>query len=121
MAKDDKTGTRALLWLNRATTFITLLIDKVAEGKEPSAAAKETYQDVLKPYHGMMTSMVVGKAMSAAPKKEVILDALGPADRPLTEDEAKVQMEAFLTPMKALVGKILKFLEAEECNFDNKV
>ena len=107
--------------LNRATTFITLLIDKVAEGKEPSDAASTTYKDVLKPYHGMMTSMVVGKAMSAAPKKEKILEALGPEDRPLTEEEAKVQMAAFLTPMKALVTKILDFLKAEECDFDVKV
>ena len=120
MGGDNKTGTRGILWLNRATTFITMLMEKVAGGMEPSAAGAEAYATILKPYHGWMISKVVGSAMSSAPKKEVILDRLGHPDKPLTDEEAKAQLAAFVTPMKALVTKISDFLEKEGCNFPDK-
>ena len=83
-------------------------------------AGAEAYATILKPYHGWMISKVVGSAMSSAPKKEVILDRLGHPDKPLTDEEAKAQLAAFVTPMKALVTKISDFLEKEGCNFPDK-
>ena len=97
-----------------------MMLRNLTKGMETKDAAYDAYEKVLKPYHGWMISKVVGSAMSSAPKKEVILDRLGHPDKPLTDEEAKAQLAAFVTPMKALVTKISDFLEKEGCNFPDK-
>jgi len=46
---DNTSGIRCLLWLNRASTFITQLIKGILEGDEPHVAADKAYVAFLQP------------------------------------------------------------------------
>ena len=54
----EPTTCKSILWLNRATTFITMFIRGLHDGKESKVAASTAYDTVLKPYHGFMTKKV---------------------------------------------------------------
>jgi hypothetical protein len=99
-AKGKVSGSLALLWLNRASSFMTGLMHGLAEGKEATVAAADSYDEiticigsrrglhmtagtfsyryetVLKPYHGFVARNVVGTAMGLCPPMEVILQKL---------------------------------------------
>ena len=55
-------GTKSLLWLNRAASFICRLLRLLSEGMESNDAAYKAYEEVLKPFHGWMTQQACGGA-----------------------------------------------------------
>lgn len=115
--KSKDNGAKALLWLNRASTFMTRLMRGLADGLAPKEAAAKAYGDILKPYHGFMTSKVVGTAMGLVPNIETILKKL---DLP-TEEEGKRQMDAFLALMEPLTQEVMAIIDSHGINFPDKV
>lgn len=108
--KDKVCGSHSLVWLNRASTFITKLMRGIADGAEPSAAASAAYDSVLRPYHGFVAQKVAGAAMSLCPAKPLILAGL----RLPSEEVATRQMDAFLRRMEPLSAAVLEMLNAAD-------
>ena len=110
-------GAISLLWLNRASAFITRLIRALADGRKPNEAAAEAYAQVLAPYHAFVTRNVVGTAMGLAPPKDAILQRLElPSEAVATE-----QMLAFLARMEPLVDAVRAIIESHGLDFSDRV
>ena len=114
-AKAD--GAKSLLWLNRASTFMTRLMRGLADGAEPKAAAGSAYSEVLRPYPGFVTSRVVGTAMGLCPPMKSILSKLELPD----EGEAQVQLSSFLALMEPLTAEVMELMVSSGINFPDKV
>ena len=110
-------GAKSLLWLNRAATFLARLMRGLADGVEPKAAASAAYTHALGPYHGFMTSKVVGTAMGLCPPRETILRKL---DLP-SEEEASAQLAAFLARLEPLVANVGALMASNGLDFPDKV
>ena len=117
--KSKDNGAKALLWLNRASTFMTRLMRGLADGLPPKEAAAKAYAEILKPYHGFMTSKVVGTAMGLVPSIEVICKKLEWAG--MDDPGGKAEMDAFLALMEPLVAEVMALVEAHNLNFPDKV
>eukprot|EP00326_Haptolina_ericina_P007043 CAMPEP_0181208404 /NCGR_PEP_ID=MMETSP1096-20121128/22099_1 /TAXON_ID=156174 ORGANISM="Chrysochromulina ericina, Strain CCMP281" /NCGR_SAMPLE_ID=MMETSP1096 /ASSEMBLY_ACC=CAM_ASM_000453 /LENGTH=207 /DNA_ID=CAMNT_0023299465 /DNA_START=31 /DNA_END=654 /DNA_ORIENTATION=+ len=105
-------GTKSLLWLNRAASFICRLLRLLSEGMESNDAAYKAYEEVLKPFHGWMTQQVVGNAVSLGPARAKIFELLD-----LTPELAAEQVPAFCDKMEALTADVLKMLVDNRANF----
>lgn len=113
--------TKGLLWLLRAMRFVERLIRSLSSSKEVtvSEAATDAYNAVLKPYHGWVTYGVFQAAMSALPlsvNRESLVATLGGGEETLAEEGT-----ALVEALGPLLGQVLAFLEAEGCNFPDKV
>ena len=113
----EPTTCKSILWLNRATTFITMFIRGIHDGKESKVASSTAYDTILKPYHGFMTKKVVGTAMGLCPSADVIRTKFNLPD----EAAAAEQMGAFLALMEPLTAAVLALIEKNGLNFDDKV
>jgi hypothetical protein len=105
-------GTKSLLWLNRAATFISRLLRLLIEGKSSSEAAYAAYEEVLKPYHGWMTQQVVGNAVSLGPNREKIFTQLE-----ITQEQAEKIVPDFCDKMEKLTTEVKEFLVANNAFF----
>lgn len=113
---DNTSGIRCLLWLNRASTFITQLIKGILEGDEPHVAADKAYVAFLQPWHGWMMGKFVQQVMYAAPPKEKMFRWL---ELP-SEEEALKQMREYVALMEPICSEILAFMEEIQCNWPDK-
>lgn len=117
--KESSGPVLGLLWFTRGVNFICTLIEKIAsdDSQTPSAHASATYKEVLKPYHGWLTSKFCGTMMGSCPSKDSIMQKFGYA----TWDEAKVAMANYVAVMRPVVQSLLATLEANQANFPDKV
>merc|ERR1719231_139317 len=104
-AAEKKNGTKSLLWLNRAATFICMMLRNLSKGMETSEAAYDAYEKVLKPYHGWMTQQVVGNAVSLGPARADIYTKMN-----LTPEAAAEQVPVFCDAMEKLSTQVKQML-----------
>ena len=68
-------------------------------------------------YHGWLTSKAVGTIMTAAPKREKILETMGI----MNEAQGKEAVGPFLTLIEPIVADIIAMMDELGCNFPDKV
>lgn len=112
-AAEKKNGTKSLLWLNRAATFICLMLRNLSQGMETKDAAYDAYEKVLKPYHGWMTQQVVGNAVSLGPVRDDIYKKMD-----LTPEAAAEQVPIFCDSMEKLSGQVKQLLVDNDAHFE---
>mmetsp|Transcript_36894 Transcript_36894/g.84566 ORF Transcript_36894/g.84566 Transcript_36894/m.84566 type:complete len:211 (+) Transcript_36894:110-742(+) len=112
-AAEKKNGTKSLLWLNRAATFICMMLRNLSDGMETKDAAYDAYEKVLKPYHGWMTQQVVGNAVSLGPLRDDIYKKME-----LTHEAAAEQVPAFCSAMEKLSAHVKKLLVDNDAHFE---
>ena len=116
LAKKTTSMVGGVLWLNRATTFISVFIRGLADGLPSERAAKQAYAG-LKPYHTAFTSAFVSRATSLCPERSKIIEKL----RFASEAASKQQLSAFLGLMEPLVEEIRAFLDHVGANFPDRI
>lgn len=116
-AKDN--ATKSLLWLNRSTTFMSVLLRNIvsADTDDATSAAYAAYEKVLKQYHTDTNVFVVGNAMSLAPGRSGVLSAL----QMTTEELVQTQLIPLLELMEPLVAWISAMLSELGANFPDKM
>jgi len=105
-----------LLWTNRAVGFVVVFMRGLHDGNSAKEAAGKAY-DTLKQYHGWLTSKAVGTIMTAAPKREKILETMGI----MNEAQGKEAVGPFLTLIEPIVADIIAMMDELGCNFPDKV
>ncbi|KAL8426953.1 hypothetical protein Efla_004506 [Eimeria flavescens] len=118
MRKDERSGVRGMLWMQRALDFIISLICNMFGTMKESTSkecALDAYDKILKPYHSFFVSHIVSLAFSLAPSKEEFVDRLG---FQMEEAESCVQsIEEVIRPVIVSLGRLL---EESQCNFPDK-
>lgn len=109
-----RSGTKSLLWLNRECTYICMLLRLMSMGMEPSQAASQAYDAVLRPYHTFMVRTTVGNAVSLAPARDKLLALLNLG----SEQEAIAQITALCELGEPLVEEVKKLLQANSAHFE---
>lgn len=117
LARKTTSMVGGVLWLNRATTFITAFIRGLADGLPSRDAAAAAYDRTLRMYHSAVTAAFVSRAMSLCPEREVIIARLNLP----SEEAGKQQLAAFLGLMEPLVEEIRAFLDAKGANFPDRI
>lgn len=112
-AAEKKNGTKSLLWLNRAATFICMMLRNLSKEMETKDAAYDAYEKVLKPYHGWMTQQVVGNAVSLGPVRADIYKKMD-----LTPEAASAQVPVFCDAMEKLSAEVKKMLVDNDAHFE---
>jgi len=105
-----------LLWTNRAVGFVVVFMRGLHDGLSAKDASNMAYA-TLKQYHGWLTSKAVGTIMTAAPKRETILETMGIA----SEAQGKQLIGPLLELIEPLVADIIVMMDALGCNFADKV
>lgn len=120
LRKDSNSGVKNLLWMNRALNFIVTFLEKCMITdceKSSKQCATEAYNDILKPYHGIIVSSVVTMAFNLCPSREQLMHRFGYEDEAL----AKQKVNQLVTAVRPVVEIVLKLLEDAGCNFTDKV
>lgn len=119
LRKTKKSGVVGLLWLMRAITFNVTFIANVNDGRKRPASecAKEAYTLVLRPYHGMMLSGIVGLAMGMCPSRDTMLKAFSVGG----EEEAAPLLDAYVTSVRRCFSIIDAFYTELGLHFPDKV
>ena len=105
-----------LLWTNRAVGFVVVFMRGLHDGLTAKDAAGKAY-DTLKQYHGWLTSKAVGTIMTAAPKREKILETMSIS----SQAEGVQKVSPFLQLIEPIVADIITMMEELGCNYPDKV
>ncbi|SBS85327.1 glycolipid transfer protein, putative [Plasmodium ovale] len=119
LKKDLDNGITNFLWMKRAIEFMVVFLEKCYITKYSSTlniCAKEAYEEVLKNYHGYMTSHIVKLALKLSPTREKLTERLGFQ----SNEQAKVVLHKCLSITKPLISDISKTIEMNKCNFPDK-
>ncbi|CDI85654.1 glycolipid transfer protein, putative [Eimeria praecox] len=118
MRKDQKSGVRGMLWMQRALDFVFTLICNMF-GTMKTATAKEcaldAYDRILKPYHSFLVSNVVSLAFSLAPSKEEFVSRLG-----FEMSEAEKCLPSIQEVILPIISRLRTLLEESQCYFPDK-
>ena len=117
LARSTTSMVGGVLWLNRATTFISAFIRGLADGLPSREAAGAAYDSTLRMYHSLMTAAFVSRAMTLCPERDKIIERL----RLPSEEVGREQLAAFLGLMEPLVEEIRSFLDASGANFPDRI
>ncbi|KAH9256662.1 hypothetical protein BASA81_005166 [Batrachochytrium salamandrivorans] len=111
-------GIVSLLWAKRAVTFILTYLDFLGTKPDWSAGqcAQQTYEVVLKRYHGWLTAKMVGAAMGLAPSREDIFVKLG-----LPKGGESAAIAEFVAVLKLVMGEVHRLLSENDCDFPDTV
>lgn len=113
-------GLVELLWTKRALDFITRFLDygmfKRLE-KSLHECASTAYNEVLKPYHGLLVSTIVRLAFNLAPTRETFIGSLG-FD---TMEEVQARLEPFVAAIRPVIDHVHIILTQHGCDFPDKV
>lgn len=117
LREDRASGVHGLLWSKRSVEFVVTYIEKLCENEEMtgSQCAQATYEQVLMPYHGWITSKFVKTVMGYAPSRETVCAKLG------LEADASGLMREFLAVARPIINEVHNVLETHNCNFPDKV
>ena len=116
--KDKTSATIGTLWMKRALSFICMFLKLLVESDAPSKdVAYQTYQTILKPYHGWLASKGVGMTMSMVPYRATIFTSLGFADAA----EAKEKLSALVAAIEPALNDLNTRLAAQGADFPDKV
>jgi len=113
-AAEKSNGTKSLLWLNRAATFICVMLRNLSKDMATKDAAYDAYEKILKPYHGWMTQQVVGNAVSLGPERDEIIRKMD-----LTKDSAAQQLPLFCDAMEKLSSHVKQLLVENDAHFES--
>ena len=114
---DRASGTVGLIWAKRSVQFVVMYLELL--GKQPDITAGEctqnTYEKVLMPYHGWLTSKFVVTVMGLAPDREDVYTKLGLDTEPLAA------INSFVAVANPVIGEIQRLLDEHDCDFPDKV
>ena len=113
-ASGTRSGTKSLLWLNRELTFICMILRLMSLKMEPSQAASQAYELVLRPYHSFMVRTTVGNAVGLAPAREKLMELMGLR----TEEDALTQITALCDLGEPLTNEVKEMLKANGAHFE---
>eukprot|EP00308_Calcidiscus_leptoporus_P017352 CAMPEP_0119363736 /NCGR_PEP_ID=MMETSP1334-20130426/10666_1 /TAXON_ID=127549 /ORGANISM="Calcidiscus leptoporus, Strain RCC1130" /LENGTH=203 /DNA_ID=CAMNT_0007379267 /DNA_START=13 /DNA_END=624 /DNA_ORIENTATION=- len=107
LAKDGKTATCALLWLNRALLFVYELLSEMVEKPESklSECINKGYEKTLRQYHGFAVRTTFSVAVRAAPTRQGLMSKMGPS-----EEEVITAMREVIPMFSAVLQLNKKFL-----------
>ena len=115
---DRSSGVVGLIWAKRSVAFVVMYVELL--GSKPDITAGEcaqtTYNKILAPYHGWLTSKFVSTVMGLAPAREHIYEKLGLVGDGVTEEIAQ-----FTKSANAVLGEIQRLLEEHDADFPDKV
>lgn len=117
--KTGKNGIVDLLWTKRCIHFITKFLSYgIVEHTDKSlhSCASMAYEEILKPYHGIMISTFVSLAFSMVTSREKFIKQLGFTNI----KEAQAALDPFLKASIPVVLALNDLLERYECNFPDK-
>jgi hypothetical protein len=114
---DRASGTVALIWAKRSVQFVVMYLELLGANPEITASecAQTTYEKVLAPYHGWLTSKFVATVMGLAPDREDIYTKLGLHVEPL------LAINEFVATANPVMAEIQRLLDEHDCDFPDKV
>ncbi|GAW80222.1 glycolipid transfer protein [Plasmodium gonderi] len=120
LKSDKDNGIVNFLWMKRAIEFIVIFLEKCYVTNSTSklnVCAMDTYDQVLKNYHGYATGKIVKLALKLSPSREVLTERLELG----SDEQAKDHLQKCLSIIKLLISDISKTIEQNDCNFTDKV
>jgi len=117
---DKKSGTLGLLWAKRAVEFIAMYLRLIATRPDLTSGqcAKETYETVLRRYHGWMTSGLVKTGLGMAPERIDIYTKMGLGKDKKVAEGLLLEMAEVLD---GVVSSVQGALEANGADFPDTV
>jgi hypothetical protein len=114
---DRSSGTVGLLWAKRAVAFVVMYVELLGTDSNISAGecAQKTYETILMPYHGWLTSKFVSTVMYLAPTREDIFEKLG-----LVQDP-EVAIKEFCAAANPVLAEIQRLLDEHDVDFPDKL
>jgi len=114
---DRSSGTVGLIWAKRNAHFVVMYLELLHTKPDIAAGecAQETYEKILMPYHGWLTSKFVSTVMGLAPSREDIYSKLG-----LDADPLKAIGE-FVAVANPVIAEMQRLLDEHDCDFPDKV
>jgi hypothetical protein len=113
-------ATHGTLWLVRTLDFISRFMNDLADptlsSKSPTELARESYNAVLKPYHGWVVANVVKMAFSVVPDRRQLIIAFGFSD----EAQAREELRATVRTMRPVVDNMAVWLKQSGLDFGDK-
>jgi hypothetical protein len=118
--RDKQSVAQAVLWIYRSMAYIARLVELlVGSSHEVAECAKEAYNQVLKPYHGMLIATVVRGVMSMVPSSRAQLyGALKLGGDEQAAQRALKQVHSVMVPV---LGQLLALLNRQQVNYTDKV
>jgi len=114
---DRSSGIVGLLWAKRAVAFVVMYVELLGSTPDITAGecAQATYDKILAPYHGWLTSKFVSTVMGLAPGREDIYSTLG-----LKEDPTDA-IKDFADTANKVLAEIQRLLDEHDCDFPDKL
>jgi len=107
----NESAAMGLLWIRRSLAFQLDLFESslVSEkGKDPGVAAIDAYEKNLLPYHGWMLQKVFPLSLSAMPKRNAFISALGGSEEPVSfahEEEIVKKLSTLLKMWRPIIKR----------------
>ncbi|VWU50780.1 glycolipid transfer protein, putative [Hepatocystis sp. ex Piliocolobus tephrosceles] len=120
LKKDLSNGIVSFLWMKRSIEFIVTFLEKcyiTNYSSDVKSCATEAYNEVLKKYHGCITSKFVKLVLNLTPSREKLTKGLGLS----SEEEAKRVIAQCIFVAKPMINDISKTIELHNCNFPDKI
>lgn len=116
---DRESGTVGLLWAKRSIDFVVMYLDLLSTRPDLDAGscAQQTYDKVLAPYHGWLTSTFVSTVMGFAPAREDVYAKLGLDKLP----DANAAAREFVVHAKRTMGQVQRVFDSHKADFPDKV
>lgn len=118
LRKDRKEGAVTCgLWMSRALLFVGRFGSRLIQtpGASPTEVAKAVYNEVLRPYHGMIIAGVVSMAFSLAPSRADFFKRMN-----TLEDDAREELDAFVKHVLPVAEAFSKWFADNNYNFPDK-
>ncbi|SPJ10232.1 glycolipid transfer protein, putative [Plasmodium sp. DRC-Itaito] len=120
LKRDLDNGIISFLWMKRTLDFIITFLEKcyiTYNETKLSICAQEAYNEVLKKYHGFITTKIVKLCLKLSPTKEILTKKLGFENH----QQASTVLEKCLSITKPLVRDISVTIERFKCDFEEKI
>ncbi|RZC45881.1 hypothetical protein C5167_038836, partial [Papaver somniferum] len=108
-ARKVSSCTRALIWLTRSLDFAVALLDKLVKdqgGQSMKQAVEESYNILLKPWHGWISSAAYRVALKLVPERKTFFINLLVADQ-----DQKDSSDLLTQEIKSLTAVLLPLLD----------
>ncbi|CDU17560.1 hypothetical protein YYC_02610 [Plasmodium yoelii 17X] len=117
---DADNGIINFLWMKRTIEFIVVFLEKcyvTNYSSKLNICAMQAYDEVLKKYHGCITSNIVKLALKLSPSRDKLTERLGLG----SNERAQMILHKYLLIAKSIVNDLSRTIELNNCNFMDKV